>query len=341
MKEIISNIWAKKVIRKLIISLFSLIVFFLILQIIPPKKIKSNPFVAKPNEVLVAAHRGGKNLNPENTFKAFDYAINDLKIDILELDLVMTKDNQLVSIHNDTLNETCDIEEILGENKKYYVRDFTLEELQYYNFGYKFKDKDGNYLYRDLVSFDDINRKKIIKANNLNIVTIDEIFKQYYKLDILFIVEIKDSGEVGKLAADKLNELLLEYSLYNKVTIGTFNDDISNYLREKYPRIILGGSVGDVTKFIVTQMLGVNIFNRTRFANLQIPTSQKAGGITIRLDKSTYINRAHRRGISVQYWTINDKEEMRKLIKLGADVIMTDNPDVLIELLKEMGYRNK
>ena len=59
----------------------------------------------------------------------------------------------------------------------------------------------------------------------------------------------------------------------------------------------------------------------------------------VRLDKKKYIERAHKRNISVQFWTINDKEEMRKLIELGADVIMTDSPDVLYELLIEMGYR--
>ena len=49
---------------------------------------------------------------------------------------------------------------------------------------------------------------------------------------------------------------------------------------------------------------------------------------------------AHRRGMSVQYWTINEKEEMIKLIKLGVDVIMTDNLDVLYEVLVKMGYYN-
>ena len=44
--------------------------------------------------------------------------------------------------------------------------------------------------------------------------------------------------------------------------------------------------------------------------------------------------------MSVQYWTINEKEEMIKLIKLGVDVIMTDNPDVLYEVLVKMGYYN-
>ncbi|MFA7529377.1 MAG: glycerophosphodiester phosphodiesterase family protein, partial [Bacilli bacterium] len=48
--------------------------------------------------------------------------------------------------------------------------------------------------------------------------------------------------------------------------------------------------------------------------------------------------RAHRRNIAVQYWTVNDEDTMRKLIKAGADAIMTDDPDVLCEVLIDMGY---
>jgi glycerophosphoryl diester phosphodiesterase len=85
-------------------------------------------------------------------------------------------------------------------------------------------------------------------------------------------------------------------------------------------------------------MLGINIFDKSNFMALQIPRSRSVKGITIKLDQRTYIKRAHLRGISVQYWTINEKEEMRRLLELGADVIMTDNPDIALELLTEMGY---
>ena len=85
-------------------------------------------------------------------------------------------------------------------------------------------------------------------------------------------------------------------------------------------------------------MLGVNIFYNATVTALQIPTDYTLKGITLQLAKKNYINRAHRINISVQFWTINDKEEMRMLIEMGADVIMTDNPDVLYELLNEMGY---
>ena len=55
----------------------------------------------------------------------------------------------------------------------------------------------------------------------------------------------------------------------------------------------------------------------------------------MKLDKSTLIKRAHRRNIAVQYWTINEEEEMRRLIELGCDAIMTDNPKLLKEVLED------
>jgi glycerophosphoryl diester phosphodiesterase len=67
---------------------------------------------------------------------------------------------------------------------------------------------------------------------------------------------------------------------------------------------------------------------------LQIPTSYDLG-IEVHLDKKTIINRAHRRNIAVQYWTINDPDEMRELIELGCDCIMTDNPELLAQVLDE------
>ena len=78
----------------------------------------------------------------------------------------------------------------------------------------------------------------------------------------------------------------------------------------------------------------VNIFDNSDFACLQVPTSYDLG-ITINLDKKALIKRAHRRNIAVQYWTINDADEMRELIELGCDAIMTDNPILLKQVLDE------
>ena len=86
-------------------------------------------------------------------------------------------------------------------------------------------------------------------------------------------------------------------------------------------------------------MLKVNIFDDSSFACLQIPMEYEIKDIEIELDKKAYINRAHRRNIAVQYWTINEADDMRKLIRLGCDAIMTDNPKLLKEVLEDMNQR--
>lgn len=221
-----------------------------------------------------------------------------------------------------------------------YVKDYDLEELQRFNFGYKFKNKNGEYPYKDVLNnVNDSDKSEVLKENGLRIVTIEELFEKYKNKNLKYIIEIKDSNERGYKAADILTSNIKNNSLENNVVIGTFNTEVEKYLEEKYPDILRGASVGGAAKFVITQMLGVNLFDNSLFSCLQIPTHYNIKGININLDKKTYIKRAHRRGIAVQFWTINDKEEMRRLINLGADCIMTDSPDILYELLKEMNLR--
>ncbi|MBR3436168.1 MAG: hypothetical protein IKG97_00280, partial [Lachnospiraceae bacterium] len=88
-------------------------------------------------------------------------------------------------------------------------------------------------------------------------------------------------------------------------------------------------------QFIITQMLGVNLFANVDFTCLQIPMSYNIKGIRLDLTRKTYLRRAHRRNIAVQYWTINDADDMRFLIERGVDCIMTDDPLLLKQVLDE------
>ena len=335
-----------KALKRLLIILGSICLVLIILQIIPPKQaIENNPFVIKEGErPLIAAHRGGKTLNPENTFKAMDYSVENYKIDIIELDLCLTKDNYLILNHNLTLNKTTDVEDYTNSKDPYYISDHTLEEIQKLNFGYFF-EKEGNRPYKDLLlNTPDDKRSEVLLENNLRVVTVQDLFDKYAETDLLFIMEIKDSDSRGLKATDILVELIQEYDLGYRVAIGTFHGEVEQKLNEDYPALMKGASVMGAAKFVITQMILVNIFDYSTFTCLQIPTHYDLEDLVgiegeIRLDKSTYIERAHKRNISVQFWTINDKEEMRKLIELGADVIMTDSPDVMYELLVEMGYK--
>lgn len=311
-----------------------------VLNIIPPKKVldgQPNPFIIEEgSRPMIAAHRGGKTLNPENTFKAIDYSVENFHIDIIEMDLCLTKDDHLILNHNMTIDSSTEESEVDG---KYYVREHTLAELQTKNFGFNFKNKDGEYPYRDILEgVDEEDKSEVLKENKLRVVTIEELFEKYASTKMEYIIEIKDDEEDGFKAADILVSKMEEFDVLGKVIIGTFHTEVEKYVEEAYPQVMRGASVGTVAGFVLTQMFGVNIFNNISVTALQLPTHYTIKGITVKLAKKNYIKRAHRRNIAVQFWTINDKEEMRELIEMGADCIMTDCPDVMYELLEEMGY---
>ena len=317
-----------------------IIVFLLVINIIPPaKNVESNPFVVKEGELpMIAAHRGGGVSNPENTLLAFREAVNTIGVDIIESDLYLTKDGYLVYNHDSYIDETCNVNgdlsldevEDLCDDKanRHYIEDMTLAELQQYNFGYYFEDENGRRIYKDVTD---------PAALGLQIATVDQLFAEFHQSrpDLLFIVEIKNSGELGYEACRILNETLQQYPEYlDQIVVGTFHDEIETELKTNYPHLLRGAPTGTAAKFVLTQYLRVNIFDRGDFACLQIPTSYDLG-IEITLDKGTLIRRAHRRNVAVQYWTINDADEMRRLIELGCDCIMTDDPVLLKSVLEE------
>ena len=267
----------------------------------------------------VMGHRGCCGYMPENTLISFREAFR-MGVDFLEFDVQMTRDGHLVVIHDSMVNRTTD-----GTGA---VNFMTLEELKQYNFGYYFEDANGQRIYKDAENFEEMG---------LQIATVDQLFAEFYQdyPDLMFIVEIKNKGEQGKEAARILSETLEQYPGYkDQIVIGTFHPEIENELKEKYPHLLRGASTGSARNFVLTQYLGVNLFDNSDFSCLQIPLSYDIG-VEIRLDTKTLIRRAHRRGIAVQYWTINDADEMRMLIEMGVDCIMTDDPMLMKQVLEE------
>lgn len=318
-----------------------LVAFFVIVNLIPPTlNVEENPFiVSEGNLPMIAAHRGGGTNNPENTMLAFREAVTTIGVDIIESDLYMTKDGYLVYNHDGYIDTTCNVNGDISldevkklceeEQNRHYIKDMTLEELQQYNFGYYFEDEKGERIYKDAADF---------AEKGLQIATAIDLFAEFYDShpNLKFIVEIKDGGDRGVEACRILSETLEEFPIYKKqMVIGTFNDEIEVELRENYPDLLRGAPTGSAAKFVVTQYLGVNLFDNSDFACLQIPLAYDVKGVEVPLDKQTLIDRAHRRNIAVQYWTINDPDEMRMLIEMGVDCIMTDNPILLKSVLDE------
>lgn len=306
----------------------------------PDKNVEDNPFIVSEGSLpMIAAHRGGGKNNPENTVLAFTRAVYNYEVEILESDLHLTADGYLVYNHDSYVDQTCNIngditlDEVKElcelEENRHYIADMTLEELRQYNFGYYFEDENGERIYKDSTE---------IEANGLQIATVDQLFEMFYneRPNLRFIVEIKDSGERGIEACRILSSTLDMYPDYrDNIVVGTFHDEIELELAANYPELYRGASTGSAAKFILTELLRVNFIDDGDFACLQIPTSYQIKGIELNLAKRAYIRQAHRRGIAVQYWTINDEDEMRDLIDLGCDCIMTDDPALLRAVLSE------
>ncbi len=320
----------RKTILFVIYAAAVLAAFFLIINLIPPQKnVEENPFLVPDGSLpMLAAHRGGAINYPENTMLAYRAAVEDVGVDIIESDLYLTQDGVLVCNHNSSIDETSNVNgdvpltSLPTKSTLHFIADMTLEELRQYNFGFYFENENGERPYKDA---------------HLEIPTLDELFAAFYENypDLLFILEIKEGGERGREACKKLGEVMAKYPDYaDNVVIGTFNEEIELALKEECPTLLRGASEGSAADFVITQYARVNLFNKSDFACLQLPTSYDVG-INVPLDKKTLIDRAHRRGVAVQYWTINDEETMRELIELGCDAIMTDDPQLLKTVLED------
>ncbi len=325
------------------IAIASVLGFFLLINLIPPADVvEENPFVVEKGSLpMVAAHRGGGDCNPENTMLAFWEAVKTYKVDIIESDLYLTKDGYLVYNHDAYIDETCNVngnmsldtvkEFCKDEGCRHYISDMTLAELEQYNFGYYF-ERDGERIYEHVTD---------VAAAGLQIATVDKLFETFYESDpdLMFIVEIKNSGEKGIEACRILNETLKNYPKYQeRIVVGTYHEEVEAELKANYPHLLRGASEGSAADFIITLLTGVNLFDDSDFACLQIPLEYDVG-FDLPLTLRPILSRAHRRNMAVQYWTINDPDEMRMLIDLGCDCIMTDNPKLLQQVLDE--YRGK
>jgi len=297
--------------RSLLALLFLAIVAYLLMYFVfVPKQPDVFPELKKP---LLIAHQGGELLAPSNTMIAFEQA-RQYDIDMMETDIHMTKDGHLVMIHDATVDRTTN-----GTGR---VDSYTLEELQKLDAGYRFTDLNGETSFRGKGAY---------------IPTLEELFQKYGK-DYYFNVEIKDRyPQTGESTIEqKLWELIEKYGLQKKVIVTSFDnaivqrfDDFAN------GQVALGAGKAEVIRYVLTSKAFLPGFYRPGSQVLQLPTADSG----FDLSTERIIDDAHRLNMQVHYWTIDDKETMKLLIERGADGIMTNRPDLLLEVMKEMGLK--
>lgn len=139
----------------------------------------------------IFAHRGYSGKYPENTMIAFKKAL-ECGVDGIELDVQLTKDGEVVIIHDETIDRTT--------TGKGFVVDYTYEELEKFDASFKFKDLGFN-----------------------KIPTLREYFQLVKDYDIVTNVELKTGINEYLGIEEKVWELIKEYNLEEKVIISSFN----------------------------------------------------------------------------------------------------------------------
>ena len=297
----------------------------------------TNPYIAD-DVAMVSAHRAGSIVAPENTLNAFKLGIEEATtggytVDIWEFDLHITKDGELILLHDHTLDRTSNSRQVFGV-KDVRPEDYTLEQLRELNMGYNF-ELDGEYPFRDLAAAD-------ITAQDLRVCTLEEVL-DYMSSDeataaapaefgkFRYIIEIKNSGKLGEKAADILYDTLVEYGILEDVVFGTFNQNVTDYVDENYPDMLRSSSICEVLDFWFAYLTGADLSKRgVGYCALQIPYSKSISF----LGDAGLIEYAHKYNIAVQFWTINESDDVEYLQSVGADCIMSDSPDMCYDVLK-------
>ncbi len=286
----------------------------------------SNPLITPLGVTMLSGHRAGGGIAPENTMMALKNCVEngEYELDIFEFDLRLTSDGELVLLHDSTLDRTSDAVEVFG-HEDVYPGDYTLAELRQLNMGAGFVADSGEAPYAGLHG-DEV-------PDDLRIITLEETLTYLESQgSYRYIIEIKNSGEDGYRAADKLLATLKAFDAVERTVVGTFNNEVTAYMDSDCPELRRSAGVNECIMLYLNAMLGIDKGEgHYPFVALQIPTTD----YTVNLGTSRIVNYAHRHDIAVQYWTINDADEMARLQSIGADAIMTDVPDLGAEILKQ------
>lgn len=267
-------------------------------------RVAPHPFFAQfDHSPIVIAHRGGAGLRPENTMLAFSNAVT-LGVDLLELDVHRTTDDQLVIIHDDTLERTT--------NGTGNVNEKTLSELQQLDAGYSWSADDGKtFPYR---------------GQGVIIPTLEELFTAYPTMAMN--IEIKGSNPE---IAEELCQMIRQHHKENSVLVASFNKKPLDNFRQICPEIATTAAEDEVRSFFYLFLVRLSyLYKNDRMLALQLP--EEGGGF--KLLTKELINAAHERGIRVDAWTINESADIERLLPLGLDGIITDYPDRALKIIK-------
>ncbi|MEN0063032.1 MAG: glycerophosphodiester phosphodiesterase [Myxococcota bacterium] len=246
-------------------------------------------------ERLVIAHRGGRGIGPDHTIETFQAGL-DLGTDVLELDVHTSSDGEVVVIHDDTVDRTTE-----GTGR---VNDFTLAELQALDAGYTWSPDGGT-------SFP-------FRGKGQRIPTMAEVFEAFP--DHWYVIEIKQADPP---MVDPFLKILQTFGLEQRTIVASFSDEVIQAVRASETGVRTSFGEGEATEFALIDLSALATYDPPAEV-LQLPPTALGGFEVI---NETLIDNARRFELPVHAFTINEREEMDRLLALGVDGLITDWPD--------------
>lgn len=299
-----------------------------------------NPLRRTGDTPLLVAHRGGRGEFPQNTLEAFYNAYSVDNNVIMETDVNITKDGVLILLHNELLDATTNV---TGLASDWNYSDLVAQRV---NFGYDNPTEDGVLAgERERFTVDGEQRlpTDVIYPDGVTardeeiylVTTLEELLTAFP--DNIISVEIKQSGEMGLRAVAEAVRLLEKHDAFGRVILASFHTDIFREFkrldksREVPENFMYSPGIMGIVKYYSLMLLGIDSIYLDGVSVLQIPMEEYGFNFA----KERIIKTAHEHNIAVHYWTVNDEDDMRYLLDIGADAIMTDKPSLLKKVLEE------
>jgi len=235
----------------------------------------------------VCAHRGFNSVAPENSLPAFGAAVA-LGAEEIEFDLWYTKDGEVVSCHDPSLDRVS--------NGTGNIWDYTLAELKKFDFGIKCAEE----------------------FKGLKICTFEEILKKF-SCHCVMNIHLKTMGEKAEYL-EKVIALIKKYDCEKYIYFMSGDDDILARLQKEYPQFIRCCGAGKDAWGIVDRAI-------------------KYGCQKVQLFKPYFnqemIDKAHENGIICNVFWSDDEEETEKFLKMGINVILTNDYNRISQVVKK------
>lgn len=276
----------------------------------------NNPWLDR--RVIAFAHQGGSFEGPSSTLAAIERALG-VGATAIELDVHATSDRRIVVCHDETVDRTT--------NHQGAIADFTLEQL---------REMDNAYWWIEGATVSPgqndeayVERGRAPEDRAFGIVTLEEVAQRFP--GVLLNLDIKrtdpDVEPYEELLADELRRL----DRLSSVIVGSFHDVAIQRFRTLAPSVATSAATGEAATFYFSMLEGVP--SVPPIAAFQVPASY--GDVTV-VDER-FVQTAHDANIAVHVWTINDEDEMGRLLDVGVDGLISDRPTPLAQVLKERG----